>query len=310
MGFGQAGFRISSVGSIAEVVDREQKEQSGGSSMKVNFARRCLSAIAALAMTHAVTVVVSAATPEATLVKPAGKSVEFFAAMKAGDIEVKLIQKDATAGTVIIRNKTKKPLSIKLPDGFAGVPVAAQFGGGGGMGGGGMGGGMGGGGMGGGGNQGTGGGGGGFGGGGGGMGGGGGGGGGLFSIAPDKVGKIKVVSVCLEHGKADPNARIPYEVRPLDSFTQDPKVVELVKMLARGELDQHSAQAAAWHLANGLTWEELANKVGVKHLDGTKEPYFTAEQLALAYRIASEATRRADENKSSTIGPEKSLSQQ
>lgn len=279
--------------------------------MKVNFARRCLLAIAVLAMAHAAPVVVSAATREAKSAKPAAETVDFFAAMKAGDIEVKLIQKDATAGTVVIRNKTKKPLSIKLPDGFAGVPVAAQAGGfgGGGMGGGGMGGG--GGGMGGGGNQGTGGGGGGFGGGGGGgFGGGGGGGGGLFNIAPDKVGKIKVVSVCLEHGKADPNARIPYEVRPLDSFTQDPKVVELVKMLARGELDQHSAQAAAWHLANGLTWEELANKVGVKHLDGTKEPYFTAEQLALAHRIAGEATRRADENKSSTIGPEKSLSQQ
>ena len=61
--------------------------------------------------------------------------VEMFSAMKSGEIEVKLIVKDSTTGSVLIKNKSGKPLSIKLPEAFAGVPVAAQFGG---MGGGGM----------------------------------------------------------------------------------------------------------------------------------------------------------------------------
>lgn len=75
---------------------------------------------------------------------PAAKQVEFFEAIKAGEIEVKLIPKDAKEANVLIENKAKQPLQIKLPDAFAGVPVLAQFGGagfGGNMGGGNMGGG-------------------------------------------------------------------------------------------------------------------------------------------------------------------------
>jgi hypothetical protein len=288
--------------------------------MKIIFARHWVLVLAA-AVLAAVPLSLSAAKPETAETKVAAETVEFFSAMKSGDIEVKLIMKDSTAGTVSIKNNTKRPLTIKLPDAFATVPVAAQFGGagggrrGGGAGGmGGMGGGMGG--MGGG-NQGggggmggMGGGMGGMGGGMGGMGGGMGGGGGLFNVAPEKAGKLKVINVCLEHGKKDPNPRVAYEIKPIESFNKDPKVIELVKMLARGELDQHSAQAAAWHLANGLTWEELANKVGVKHLNGSTEPYFTEEQLLAAHKIAGEAVRRAEENKSKSPGKESSLSQQ
>lgn len=293
--------------------------------MKITFARHWHLALAATALL-AIPLSLLAAKPEALDKKAAAETVEFFSAMKAGDIEVKLIMKDTTTGTVSIKNNTKKPLTIKLPEAFATVPVAAQFGGGGmggggggrrGGGGGGMGGGgMGGGGMGGqgGGNQGGGGGmmgGGGMGG--GGMGGGGmggGGGGGLFNVAPERAGKLKIINVCLEHGKKDPNPRVAYEIIPLEKFTKDPNVIEMVKMLARGEINQHAAQAAAWHLASGLTWEELANKVGVKHLNGTKEPYFSQEQLLAAHEIAGEAVRRAEENRSKRSVKESSLSQQ
>ena len=290
--------------------------------MKVLFARHFVLVLAVAALA-AVPLSLSAAKPESVVKQPPAETVEFFSAMKAGDIEVKLIMKDSTVGTVLIKNNTKKPLSIKLPEAFATVPVAAQFGGGGGgggrrgggggMGGGGMGGGgMGGGGQGGG-QQGGGGGMGGGGMGGGGMGGGGmggGGGGGLFNVAPEKAGKLKVINVCLEHGKKDPNPRVAYEIVPMESFNKDPKVLEMVKMLARGEIDQHAAQAAAWHLANGLTWEELANKVGVKHLNGSKEPYFTPEQLLAAHKIAGEADRRAEENRGKSPAKGSSLSQQ
>jgi hypothetical protein len=243
------------------------------------------------------------AKPESAASKPQPEQVELFAAMKAGDIQVKLIPKDSTTGTVIIANKTKKPLRIALPEAFAGVPVAAQFDPGGGMGGGmgGMGGGMGG--MGGGGNQGTGGGFGGGGMGGGGMGGmGGGGGGGFFNVAPEKAGKLKVVSVCLEHGKADPNPRVPYTIVPIEKFTKDQNVIEMVKMLGTGRLDQHSAQAAAWHLANDMSWEELATKIGRKHLNGSTEPYFTTTQLQRAIAIARVAQQRAEKVKVESPG--------
>src|SRR5690349_18834217 len=71
--------------------------------------------------------------------KPAGETVGVFDGIKSGDVEVKVIPKDSTGGTIILKNKSKKPLTIAMPEAFAMVPVAAQFGGGGmgGMGGGG-----------------------------------------------------------------------------------------------------------------------------------------------------------------------------
>ena len=256
----------------------------------------------AIAVAIAFPAFLHAAKPASPVAKIPSDAVGLFDAMKAGDVEVKVIPKDSTTGNVTFTNKTKKPLTIKLPEAFAIVPVAAQFGGigggndpnGGGGGndpnqgmGGGMMGGM------------------------GGMGMGGGMGGGFFNVAPEKVGKLKFISVCLEHGKKDPNPRVPYEIRPLESFTSDPQVIETVKMLARGEVDQHSAQAAAWHLANGLTWQELARKIGAKHIGGATEPYFTPVQLSKAFAIAQEATRRAEQNKSEVKSPGKtdSLSQ-
>ena len=231
---------------------------------------------------------------------PAANVVEFFAGMDAGEIEVKVIPKDATGGNITIRNKTKQPLTIKLPEAFAGVPVLGQGlaglggpgGGGGGLGGGGAGGG----------NQGFGGGMGGMGGGMGGMGGMMGGGGGMFNVAADKVAKIKFVAVCLDHGLKDPNPRIEYKLVPIDSYAKSPAVTEVIKLLVKGKLDQHSAQAAAWHLQNGLGWDELAKKIGVKHLNGSVEPYFTAAHLQRALaatRIAEELVEKSQQSRTS-----------
>ena len=218
--------------------------------------------------------------------------VEIFAGIESGDLEVKLIPKDSTQATIMITNTTDAPLTVKLPEAFAGLPVLAQRGGfgGGGFGGGNRGGGGFGGG--GGGNQ-------GFGGGGGGMGGGMGGrgggmgGGGFFNVAPGKVGKVKVPVVCLEHGKADPRPRIPYEIKPLDEVTARSQVVDLCAMLGNREIDQRAAQAAAWHLQNDMSWEELASKE-IRHLNGVREPYFTSDEIYRAVQIAQEAERRAE----------------
>ena len=64
--------------------------------------------------------------------------------------------------------------------------------------------------------------------------------------------------------------------------------------MVRGKLDQHSAQAAAWHLQNGLSWEELANKIGAKHINGSVEPYFTAAQLQRAGAATLIAVKAAE----------------
>src|SRR5688500_10253445 len=62
--------------------------------------------------------------------KPTANIVELFAGIEAGQIEVHVFPKDAAGGNITVKNKTDKPLTIKLPPAFAGVPVLAQLGGG------------------------------------------------------------------------------------------------------------------------------------------------------------------------------------
>ena len=248
---------------------------------------------------------------------PANEVVEMFAGIEKGQIEVQLIPKDSTQSNVLIKNKTDKPLSIKLPDAFAGVPVLAQLGGGGGMGGmgggrggrGGSGGGMGG--MGGG-NQSMGGGMGGMGGGMGGMGGGGmggmGGGGGMFNVPPEKVGQLKVPTVCLEHGKADPRPGVKYEIRPIEQVVDRPAVRELCRMGGRGELNQRVAQVAAWHLNNDMSWEELLKKQ-YKFATGMTKPYFSPEEIQAAMNVVNVATLAVKQPKPASESPSSSVSQ-
>ena len=221
---------------------------------------------------------------------PDAKTIEMFAAIEKGDIAVKLIPKDSTECNVLIENKTDKPLNVELPSAFAAVPVLAQMGGMGGMGG--RRGGRSGGGM----NQGM----------GGGMGGmrggmGGMGGGGMFCVPPEKVGKINVPTVCLEHGKEEPRAAIPYEIKPLESFTSKGGVRELCEMLGQGQLDQRAAQVAAWHLNSDMSWQELAAK-RLQYANGISRPYFTALEIQAGMKISATAVeiakQRAESNRS------------
>ncbi len=239
-------------------------------------------------------------------------TAEWFAAMDAGQIDVKIIPQDATRATVLVKNLTDKPLDVKLPEAFASVPVLAQGMMGGGMGGGGMGGGgMGGGGMGGGGGQAGGGGMGGGGMGGGGMGGGGmgGGGGGFMRLAPEKMRKVAVDTVCLEHGKQDPNPRMAYKMVPLEQFTQDASVRVLCESLGYRQVTQNAAQAAAWHLMDGLTWQELAAKNRVESKYTGNERWFSHIELRTAQAIVSEAARIAKLRTSTSTSTEQSAAE-
>ncbi|MDP6445332.1 MAG: hypothetical protein QF805_16150 [Pirellulaceae bacterium] len=211
-------------------------------------------------------------------------TVDLFAGMKAGELEVTFIPKDSKGANVLIKNKTGKPVRVALPGAFAGVPAMAQFGGGG-MGGmGGMGGGM------------------------GGMGGGGG--GGFFNVAPDRVAKIPVKTVCLEHGKPDPTARMKYTIAPIETLSKRADVRELCKMLARGEITQNTAQAASWHLQNGLSWIELARKDRVRLRNGYTEKYFSPRELHFAMRATQFAVQRAEATQQNSPGKQDSLSNQ
>ena len=215
---------------------------------------------------------------------PQHATVEMFEAIEAEEIDVKLIPKNSKVCNVLIENKTGKPLNVKLPEAFAGVPVLAQIGGRQGRGGGGFGGGGGG-------NQ-------GMGGGMGGMGGMGGGGMGMFNVAPEKVGKFKVPIVCLEHGKKDPKPNVPYKIQPLASFADKPEVYQVCRLLGLGKISQRAAQVSAWHFNCNMSFAELAAK-RLRFANGASQPYFSPQELQAGLNLSAPAAKLTEQQDNS-----------
>lgn len=253
---------------------------------------------------------------------PQDETVEFFSAVEEGKLEVKLIAKDSTQCRVLITNKTDKPLNVNLPEAFAGVPVLAQmidflqpdnfnnqnnrnnqnsgaqqlgignqFG-----------------------NQrgnpfgnpfgnnfqgnrgnqffnvpgarnnlapr-----------------------GGFnfapFNLAPEKVAQLKLPAVCLDHGKPDPRAAMPYEIKPLADVTNKAGVVELCRMLGRKEVSQRAAQAAAWHLNNDMSFQELAAKE-IRFANGMRRPYFSPQEIRAGMQVVATAAQLAKQRQSNS----------
>ena len=130
---------------------------------------------------------------------------------------------------------------------------------------------------------------------------------GMMSIAPEKVARFKGATVCLEHGKKDPRPGIPYEIRPLETVTTKPGVKELLVAMGKQRLSQRAAQAAAWHLANEMSWEQLAGK-RIEHLNGTSEMWFNPQEIRAGMEIAHTAMVQADKNKAEPKSPGESAS--
>jgi len=116
-----------------------------------------------------------------------------------------------------------------------------------------------------------------------------------FTVAAGATVSVKAPTVCLEYGKREPMARMPYRLTAFEKVSQDPKLALILGGLASGHLSQKVAQAAAWHLASGRTWEQLAAEV-IDRAGGDPDlPVFSAAELAAARQAVDVATRLAAE---------------
>lgn len=201
-----------------------------------------------------------------------GEPQPLFDAMSAGEADVRLIPDSAAGGRLLVKNKTKQPLVLQIPDAFAALPehhpLLAQFadlGGGNafpagghgfpgqgfpgqgqgfqiGLGNGQQAGGT----------QAL--------------------GGGnplgpqnggqpfanpVFRVPPGGMEKVTVTTVCLEYGKPQPNRRVVYGIIPLDQLTQDSRIAAVCRLVGSRQVNQKVGQAMAWHFANELSWDEL-----------------------------------------------------
>jgi hypothetical protein len=110
--------------------------------------------------------------------------------------------------------------------------------------------------------------------------------GGFFRLEPGKVRKLSVHTVCLEHGKPDPNPRMVYKLVPLQRVNDDPAMQQICHWLGAGKVKPSVAQAAAWHLANGLSWDELQRKNRHESKFTGNIPWFSATDLELARELS------------------------
>jgi hypothetical protein len=116
----------------------------------------------------------------------------------------------------------------------------------------------------------------------------------FFSIPPERVARIGYQSVCLAYGKNEPRPGNTYRLVRPEEFSKDPALHELLKLIGTGSLEPNAAQAAAWHVANDMNWQELA---ALKHnaASGPDRPLFSRAHLVVAERIVAEARSRAAE---------------
>ncbi|MEK6261190.1 MAG: hypothetical protein AABP62_21530 [Planctomycetota bacterium] len=115
----------------------------------------------------------------------------------------------------------------------------------------------------------------------------------FFSIPPEKTVQLDFRSVCLNHGRPNPNAGMKYRLTRVESYTTDPVLQQLLEDYSP-RTNKDVQQAAAWHLANGLSWKQLAN-LTEQRIPGVAVPLFTKTQLDSARELVEQAKQNAAE---------------
>ena len=112
------------------------------------------------------------------------------------------------------------------------------------------------------------------------------------------------VSACLNHGKPDPSARLEYKLVPVEEYTKDEVLGELIRMVGTGRVNQHSAQAAIWTRTDNMSWQELA----AKNVRGilSVEYYFNAQNIQEGQLLMATAEGNVREKSQATEKSESS----
>jgi hypothetical protein len=113
----------------------------------------------------------------------------------------------------------------------------------------------------------------------------------MFSIPPEKTVQLAFNSVCLNYGRREPHAGMKYKLAKAESVTTDPVLLQLLEDYSP-RTARDAQQAAAWHLANGLTWEQIAQLMDEK-IPGNPTPYFSAQQIQAAKTLVEKSEKSA-----------------
>lgn len=112
-----------------------------------------------------------------------------------------------------------------------------------------------------------------------------------FTVAPGKTIALRSLTVCLDYGRREPTTRMPYRLVAIETVSHDPRLALVLGGLASGQISQKVAQAAAWHVSSGRTWEQLTAEVIDRAGGDPDVPVFSAAELVAAKRVVEIAAR-------------------
>ena len=112
-----------------------------------------------------------------------------------------------------------------------------------------------------------------------------------FTVAPGKTIALRSLTVCLDYGLREPTTRMPYRLVAIDTVSHDPRLALVLGGLASGQISPKVAQAAAWHVSSGRTWEQLTAEVIDRAGGDPDVPVFSAAELVAAKRVVEIAAR-------------------
>jgi hypothetical protein len=111
---------------------------------------------------------------------------------------------------------------------------------------------------------------------------------GFFSIPAESIVQLQFNTVCLNHGKPTPRLKMTYELRRVEDRVNSEALRELLAGYNPRRIDRKTMQAAAWHLANDMSWKQLAAKK-VTAIGVIATPYLSRKQLNEAKKLVASA---------------------
>lgn len=115
--------------------------------------------------------------------------------------------------------------------------------------------------------------------------------GGLATIPAGKSILLKMKTVCLNYGRPDPMSRMTYRLVSVDEYSSDPVLTELLESY-NDRVEQDTMQAATWHVANGLSWDQV-RQLPDRHLPGVSATLFTPRDVKSAEQLVTAVTATA-----------------
>jgi hypothetical protein len=93
----------------------------------------------------------------------------------------------------------------------------------------------------------------------------------LVQLPPRGEVHLVLHGVCLDFGNPTPNSNMSYKLVPLDQLTKDSHLQTAIGALAEGSYAQPAVQAVAWHLANGKSWKSLKYKFSSREMQSAQK---------------------------------------